>query len=71
LAYAWIACVGSELFMSSAAGMGSLLAAGRTALRMDYVLLGIVIIGATGYAMTRAISAIEKHVLVWRPGFND
>lgn len=71
LAYAWIACIGAELFMASSAGMGSLLAAGRATLRMDYVMLGIVIIGATGYGMARGVNAVERRLLSWRPTFKD
>lgn len=71
LAYAWIACIGAELFMASDAGMGSLLAAGRASLRMDYVLLGIVIIGATGYVMALGVNALERRILAWRPEFKS
>lgn len=70
LAYAWIACVGAELFLGADAGMGSLLAAGRSELRMDYVLLAIVVIAATGYLMVHGVAAIERRVLIWRPSFD-
>lgn len=70
IAFAWISGVGSELFMPSDAGIGALLGTGRIQLRMDYIWLGIVIIGATGYAINRGLAALENMLLRWRPAYN-
>jgi sulfonate transport system permease protein len=69
VAFSWISGVGSELFMSSDSGIGNLLTTGRIELRMDYVWLGIIIVGATGYAMNRCFEALERRLLHWRPRY--
>ena len=69
VAFAWISGVGSEIFMPSNVGLGSLLATGRIQLRMDYIWLAIIIVGATGYAMNRGLGALERRLLRWRPAF--
>lgn len=69
LAFAWISGVGSEIFMPSNAGMGALLNTGRIQLRMDYIWLGIIIVGATGYAMNRGLTVLEARLLRWRRSF--
>jgi sulfonate transport system permease protein len=70
LSFAWIAVIGAELFLSAAPGLGNLLAVGREQFRLDMIALGIILIGGTGWAMNAAISALERHLLRWRPEFS-
>lgn len=70
LAFAWIGVIGAELFVTSGAGVGNILEAGRSQFRMDVVLVAIVLIGGTGYLMNYAVSLIEMHLLRWRRAFS-
>jgi sulfonate transport system permease protein len=70
LAFAWIAVIGAELFVTSGSGVSNILEAGRSQFRMDLVLVAIVLIGGTGYLMNYAISLIEGHLLRWRRTFS-
>jgi len=70
LSFAWIAVVGAELFLTAAPGLGNLLEAGREQFRVDMIVLGIVLVGGTGWAMNAAVTALERHLLRWRPNFS-
>lgn len=70
LAFAWIAVIGAELFVTSGSGVGNILEAGRSQFRMDEVLFAIILIGGTGYLMNYAVSLIEAHMLRWRRTFS-
>jgi sulfonate transport system permease protein len=70
LAFAWIAVIGAELFVTSGSGVGNILEAGRSQFRMDIVLVAIVLIGGTGYLMNYAVGVLEAHMLRWRRTFS-
>lgn len=65
LAFAWISVVGAEMFMAAAPGLGSMLVAARAQFRSDVILLGMVLIGATGFAINAAMLRMEKRALRW------
>jgi sulfonate transport system permease protein len=67
LIYAWVASIGSEYFMSVGPGIGGLIIAGRERFQMDLVILGIVILGLVGFLINLGASAVEAHLLRWRP----
>jgi len=69
LSFAWIAVVAAELFLAAAPGLGNILTAGRTQYRMDLVLLGVFLVGGTGYALTLAMAFFEHRLLRWRRAF--
>jgi sulfonate transport system permease protein len=70
LSFAWISVIGAELFLSAAPGLGNLLEAGREQFRIDMIVLGILLVGGTGWAMNAAVTALERHLLRWRPAFS-
>jgi sulfonate transport system permease protein len=70
LSFAWISVIGAELFLTAAPGVGNLLEAGREQFRIDMIILGILLVGGTGWAMNAAVSALERHLLRWRPAFS-
>ena len=70
LSFAWIAVVAAELFLAAAPGLGNILTAGRAQSRMDLVLLGVFLVGGTGYALTLAMAVLEKRLLRWRRVFS-
>ncbi|SMC29942.1 sulfonate transport system permease protein [Andreprevotia lacus DSM 23236] len=66
LIYAWLATLGAEYLLTSGAGIGNLLTDGREHFWMDYVLLGIVIVGLVGFALNWIASRFEARLLRWR-----
>nr|WP_294543869.1 ABC transporter permease [uncultured Rhodopila sp.] len=68
LIYAWVASIGSEYFMTVGPGIGGLIIAGRERFQMDLVMLGILILGAVGFAINLGASAIEARLMRWKPG---
>lgn len=68
LIYAWLATVACEYFMTVGPGIGGLIIAGRERFQMDLVMLGVVILGVTGFALNHAASLLEARLLRWRDG---
>lgn len=66
LAFAWIAAVAAELLLTSGRGLGSMIATGTTLFRLDIVMVGVVLIGACGYAMSLGIGWLESRWLAYR-----
>lgn len=67
LIYAWLATIGAEYFMTAGPGIGGLIIEGRERFRMDYVLLGVLVLGSVGYLTSRVAAALEARLLRWRP----
>ena len=59
LIYAWLATVGSELFMNITPGLGGRLSEGSQMFEMDLLFLAIAIFGAVGLFYTRLAEALE------------
>lgn len=66
LLYAWLATLGAEYLLTSGAGIGNLLTDGREHFWMDQVLLGIVVVGAVGFALNLIATQFEARALKWR-----
>lgn len=66
LIYSWLATVASEYFMSVGPGIGGLVVAGRERFEMDLVMLGVVILGLVGLALSRAAHALEVRFVKWK-----
>jgi sulfonate transport system permease protein len=66
LIYSWLATVAAEYFMSVGPGIGGLVVAGRERFEMDLVMLGVVILGAVGFALSRTALVVEHHLMRWR-----
>jgi sulfonate transport system permease protein len=67
LVTSWIATLGAEFLMTSGAGMGGLLSDGRENYRIDRVLVGVVVVGLTGFAF-HSIAASVDGLLARRRG---
>jgi sulfonate transport system permease protein len=52
LVYSWLATIASEYFMAIGQGIGGLILAGRDKLEMELVIIGIVLLGTIGYAIS-------------------
>lgn len=66
LIYAWLATLGAEYLLVSGQGIGNLMIDGREHFRMDQVLLGVLVVGAVGFALNWIAGRIEKRALAWR-----
>ena len=66
LIYAWLATLGAEYLLVSGQGIGNLMIDGREHFRMDQVLLGVVVVGAVGFALNWIAGRIEARALAWR-----
>ncbi|MES2205888.1 MAG: ABC transporter permease [Pseudomonadota bacterium] len=63
LIYSWLATLGAEFLLTSGVGIGNLLIDGREHLWMDYVLLGIAIVGIVGFVLQGIAQQIETRLL--------
>ena len=66
LIYAWLAALGAEYLLVSGQGIGNLMIDGREHFRMDQVLLGVVVVGAVGFALNWIAGRLEARALAWR-----
>lgn len=67
--HAWLSLVVVELLASSE-GIGYLIVYGRQLFQLDVVLAAVVVVGAVGYVLDRALAHIETRLTRWRrPGF--
>jgi sulfonate transport system permease protein len=60
LIYAWLATVGSELFMNIAPGIGSRMNEGRDRFEMDLLLVCLLLLGAFGFFLNASASLLER-----------
>jgi sulfonate transport system permease protein len=65
LSIAWMAVVGAELVAASE-GIGYMMFRARQQLQVDTVLVCILAVGLTGYAMSSVLDRIEHYSLRWR-----
>jgi sulfonate transport system permease protein len=65
LTQAWLALVAVELLASSE-GLGYLLVWGRQMFWLDTVIVAMLVIGAVGFIMDRALRAVETRLQRWR-----
>jgi sulfonate transport system permease protein len=66
LVYAWLGTIGAEYLLAAAPGIGNLMIDGRESFRMDKVLLGVLVVGAVGFAISAAASHVETRLLRFR-----
>lgn len=62
---AWATLVAAEMLAASS-GLGYMILMGRSYGRVDIVILGIVVIGALGVAISALINMLENAILGWR-----
>lgn len=62
---AWGTLVAAEL-IASEAGLGQMMEFARQMFRMEIVLVGLVLTGLIGFAMDRAMKAVESRLTRWR-----
>jgi sulfonate transport system permease protein len=65
LTHAWLALVAVELLASSE-GLGFMIVYGRQLYQLDVVLAAVVVVGAVGFILDKALAVIETRLLRWR-----
>ncbi|HEF4742412.1 TPA: ABC transporter permease [Burkholderia multivorans] len=70
LIYSWLATLGAEYLLVAGSGIGNTLIDGSEQFRMDLVLFGIIVVGATGWALNALARALERKVLAQRGDLN-
>jgi sulfonate transport system permease protein len=66
LVYAWLGTIGAEYLLAAAPGIGNLMIEGRESFQMDKVMLGVILVGAMGFAISTLAVRVEAKVLGWR-----
>jgi sulfonate transport system permease protein len=66
LIYSWLGTLGAEYLLAAGPGIGNLMIDGRERFAMDQVLLGVILAGIIGFALSGVASLAEGHVLRWR-----
>lgn len=66
LGRSWGTLVVAEL-LASEAGIGQMIQFARETFRMDVVMVGIVVIGVTGFLLDSALKRVEQRFMHWRP----
>lgn len=65
LGSSWSTLVAAEM-LASTSGLGYMIQMGRTIIRPDIILVGMLVIGCTGALMSFILGRIEKHIAPWR-----
>lgn len=65
LGNAWSTLVASEL-LAATAGLGYMIQQGRSLVRPDIIIVGMLTIGVIGAILTSLLSKLENHVVKWR-----
>ncbi len=52
--------------MTAGPGIGGLITEGRKRFQMDLVLLGVLVLGAVGWALNRVATQAEARLIRWR-----
>jgi sulfonate transport system permease protein len=68
LIYSWLATLGAEYLLVAGSGIGNTLIDGSEQFRMDLVLFGVLVVGATGWALNAAARRVERAVFQKRTG---
>jgi len=66
LGISWMCIVAAEMIGGQMVGIGRLILKSAMTTRMDLVMVGMISIGAIGYATNEVILIIERHIFRWR-----
>ncbi len=65
LGSSWSTLVAAEM-LASTSGLGYMIQMGRTIIRPDIILVGMLVIGCTGALMSFVLGLVEKHIAPWK-----
>ncbi len=65
LSEAWMLVIGAEL-VAAGEGVGNIMIIARRLFQTDVVLVGVIVIAITGFAMDKLLGVLESRLLAWR-----
>jgi sulfonate transport system permease protein len=66
VAFAWLSTIGSEMLLSSGAGIGNLMQHAQAGGRMDVVIVCVFAVGALSMSMDQLLKRLGNHLMRWR-----
>jgi sulfonate transport system permease protein len=66
VAFAWLSTIGSEMLLTSGAGIGNLMQHAQAGGRMDVVIVCVVAVGALSLSMDHLLKRLGGHLMRWR-----
>ena len=68
VAFAWISTVGSEMLLTSGAGIGTLMQHAQAGGRMDVVIVCVVAVGALSMSIDLLLKRAGRSMMRWQGG---
>lgn len=68
VAFAWISTVGSEMLLSSGAGIGTLMQHAQAGGRMDVVIVCVIAVGALSMSLDHLLKRAGRSMMRWQAG---
>ena len=65
-AFAWLSSIGSEFFFNPGPGLGTMMMNGQSNFHMEIVMVTVVVISLTGFAMNTLLFRLSRRSLRWR-----
>jgi sulfonate transport system permease protein len=65
-AFAWLSSIGSEFFFNPGPGLGTMMMNGQSSFHMEIVMVTVVVISLTGFAMNTLLFRLSRCSLRWR-----
>jgi sulfonate transport system permease protein len=66
VAFAWLSTIGSEMLLTSGAGIGNLMQHAQAGGRMDVVIVCVFAVGALSMSMDQLLKRLGNHLMRWR-----
>ena len=66
VAFAWLSTIGSEMLLTSGAGIGNLMQHAQAGGRMDVVIVCVIAVGTLSMSMDQLLKKLGNHLMRWR-----
>jgi sulfonate transport system permease protein len=65
-AFAWLSSIGGEFFFNPGPGLGTMMVNGQTSMQTEVVMVAVITITLTGFAMNALLIRLSRYSLRWR-----
>ena len=65
-AFAWLSSIGGEFFFNPGPGLGTMMVNGQTSMQTEVVMVVVIAITLTGFAMNAMLFQLSRYSLQWR-----
>ncbi len=65
-AFAWLSSIGGEFFFNPGPGLGTMMMNGQTTMHTEVVMVTVIVITLTGFAMNAFLFRVSRYSLQWR-----